>query len=178
MGESRSHHESLPAHVEIGGVSKDALMQRLGAGGIQVNPIGMELFNDARFTVGPLRKQVPIACLTVADLGLPNGGTYSEVVRAAAAVRLVECPLEVGPHLRLAFRGQREGFVGRPSSPNTAPPGAITVASAPLDQEDSTPKGFYLRVIDGVPWLRGYRSWDGHLWNPDDAFVFARKSAG
>jgi hypothetical protein len=152
-------------------------MQRFAAGGIQVNPIGIELFNDPRFTVRPVREWMPIACLTVADLGLPHGGTYREVVRAAAALRLIECPLEAGPHLRLAFRGQPEGFVGRPSSRNTAPPGAITVASAALDDEDSTPKGFYLRVIDGVPWLRGYRSWDGHLWNPHDAFVFSRASA-
>ena len=44
----------------------------------------------------------------------------------------------------------------------------------PLDDTDETPKGFYLRRIDGVPWLRGYWSWPGHLWSPEDRRLFAR----
>jgi len=47
------------------------------------------------------------------------------------------------------------------------------VASAPLAQDDETPKGFYLRRIEGVLWLRGYRSWPGHIWSPQDMFVFS-----
>jgi hypothetical protein len=29
-----------------------------------------------------------------------------------------------------------------------------------------------LRRIDGVLWLRGYRSGPEHIWNQDDHFVF------
>jgi hypothetical protein len=48
------------------------------------------------------------------------------------------------------------------------------VASSPLDDADETPRGFYLRRVEGVPWLRGYRSGPGHVWSPEDLFVFAR----
>jgi len=165
---------ALPPYVEIGDTKKESLIQALDDSGIQVNSIGLELFNDPRFTVSPVRERVSIVCLTVAELGLPEGGVYGQVVGAGGVLRLFECPLELGPHLRLAFKEQSEGSVGFPSSQNAAPPGAVTVASAPLDDAESTPKGFYLRCINGSLWLRGYRSWDGHIWNPNDAFVFAR----
>ena len=57
-----------------------------------------------------------------------------------------------------------------------APPGSITVASAPLDDRDDTPKGFYLRRIESTLWLRGYRSWSGHRWSCEDVFAFVRSS--
>ena len=53
-------------------------------------------------------------------------------------------------------------------------PGAVVVASPPLDERDETPKGFYLRRIHGVLWLRGYWSWAGHVWSPQDVLVFRR----
>jgi hypothetical protein len=36
--------------------------------------------------------------------------------------------------------------------------------------------GFYLRRIQGVLWLRGYRSALEHIWSADDRFVFRRAS--
>ncbi|MDA0708693.1 MAG: helicase, partial [bacterium] len=47
------------------------------------------------------------------------------------------------------------------------------IASQILTEDDDFPKGFYLRRIKGVLWLRGYRSWPGHVWEPDDHFVFS-----
>jgi hypothetical protein len=38
--------------------------------------------------------------------------------------------------------------------------------------------GPYLRVIDGCPWLRGYRCDLTYGWNPDDRFVFAISHPG
>ena len=160
--------------VCIGGIDKPRLLEALSSQGIQLNPLALELFDDPRFTVGPTRVQVQIVGATVAGLGLSGGGTYDEVVVAASQRGLVECPLELGPHLRLAHRDQPEGATGQPVTQNKAPPGSITIASRPLDAEESTPKGFYLRRIDGTLWLRGYRSWAGHVWSPDDVFVFQR----
>ena len=39
------------------------------------------------------------------------------------------------------------------------------------------PKGFYLRHIDGAPWLRGYRSGPEHVWSAQDRLLF-RSAAG
>jgi hypothetical protein len=41
-----------------------------------------------------------------------------------------------------------------------------------LAQDESIPKGFYLRRIEGILWLRGYRSGPEHLYSPEDRFVF------
>lgn len=160
-------------NVEIGGMAKELLLQSLSSSKVLMNPLGMQLFQNPRFSVLPDRKRLSIACLTVGEFGFHEGATYAQVVRAAEKLGHMECPLELGPHLRLAFLDQEEGSKGIVSTPNTAPPGALTVASAPLDEDTSTPKGFYLRRIDGVPWLRGYTSWEGHIWRPADAFIFA-----
>ena len=48
------------------------------------------------------------------------------------------------------------------------------MVSVPLDEGYETPRGFYLRRIDGVLWLRGYRADAAHLWSPEDVFVFVR----
>ena len=110
----------------------------------------------------------------MAELGFGGGATYEQLTARALESGLVECPLELGPHLRVQFLDQPEGVAGSSSTPHRAPPGSITVASRPLDASDETPKGFYLRCVQGVSWLRGYRSWPGHLWSPEDVLVFAR----
>jgi hypothetical protein len=112
---------------------------------------------------------------SVSALGFPDGATFAPIVERAAAQGLSLCPLELGPHLRLQRVDQEEGFVGQPASRHRAPPGSLTLASAPLADDEETPKGFYLRRIEGVLWLRGYRSWPGHHWSPEDMLVFTRR---
>jgi hypothetical protein len=111
---------------------------------------------------------------SVAELGLPRGGSFSQVLEQAIAEGLSVCPLELGPHLRLQFTDQAEGLVGYPPSRHRAPPGSVTVASAALADDEETPRGFYLRRMEGVLWLRGYRCGADHVWSPDDRFVFSR----
>ena len=41
-----------------------------------------------------------------------------------------------------------------------------------LSDDDEVPKGFYLRRIEGVLWLRGYRAGAEHVWSPDDRLLF------
>jgi hypothetical protein len=165
----------LPNTARIGGMDKQALMQSLQAHNIQLNQAATTLFQDPRFTITTQRKDIEIAILSVGELGL-QGATYQQLLTRASERGLVECPLELGAHLRLQLVEQPEGSIGFTSTQHRAPPGAITVASAPLDDSDETPKGFYLRRIEGALWLRGYCSWPGHLWSPEDVFVFARGS--
>lgn len=164
-------------HVSFGGVPKAELLERLVAAGVQLNAAGLDLFADERFYTSAHPATLHAFQVTPGDLGLRNGGVMTDIVAAAVDHGLSLCPLELGPHLRLAFRDQAEGAVGNAPSKHRAPPGSITVASAPLSDDDETPKGFYLRRIEGTLWLRGYRSWDGHIWAPDDVFVFASASS-
>ena len=145
---------------------------------MRLNPLAEALFADERFTTS--RERVPCAPVkvTVAELGLPDGGTFDAIVARAAERGLQLCPLELAPHLRLALLDQPEGAIGRPVTEHRAPPGSLTVASAPLCDDEEVPKGFYLRRIEGVLWLRGYQSWSGHVWSGEDTFVFVRSAPG
>jgi hypothetical protein len=155
-------------------MDKRGLLQALRAQDVQLNQAAKALFKDRRFTTLSTSKVIEITSLSVADLGFREGATYEQLVARAMDSRLVECPLELGPHLRLQFCGQSEGSDGFPVTQKRAPPGSISIASSPLDDTDETPKGFYLRCISGVMWLRGYWSWPGHIWSPEDVLVFCR----
>jgi hypothetical protein len=164
----------LPSEVRVGGMGKLELLAALREHNVRLNQAAEALFEDRRFAPFVREKAVEIAFVSVADLGLRDGATYEQLTRRARDSGLVESPLELGPQLRLQFLNQPEGSAGFPARQHRAPFGSITVASSPLDESDETPKGFYLRRIDGVLWLRGYRSGAGHLWSPEDVFVFVR----
>lgn len=173
MKTPRPESAPRPLVVNIGGVGKSALRAALDERGVQLNEAAETLFADPRFATLASTRPLAIALVTVAELGFYDGATYGELIARAIAAGMLECPLEVGAHLRLVDVDQPESPVQTSPSRGRAPPGSITVASAPLDDTDETPKGFYLRRLGDVRWLRGYRSWPGHRWSPEDRFVFA-----
>lgn len=158
--------------LQVGGVSKPDLLKRLQVQGVQLNAAAEELFADSRFTVAESRSRVLAVELSVSDLGFAEGATMPRLCEAARHLSLLLCPLELGPHLRLLWPDQPEGHIGQPVTTHRAPPNSVTVVSAPLSQDDDTPKGFYLRKIEGLSWLRGYRSDATHLWSAEDRLVF------
>jgi hypothetical protein len=138
---------------------------------IALNEAASTLFAMDAFTTAEGPSIVESVEIAVADLGLARAATTHAIHGRALQLGMALCPLELGPHLRLQYRDQPEGHVGHPRSEHRAPPGSLTIASAPLG-DDEVPKGFYLRRIHGVLWLRGYRSGPEHLWSPEDRFVF------
>jgi hypothetical protein len=168
--------EALP--VQVGGLSKAELLSRLHAADVLLNEAARTLFAEPRFTTAAHSAVVQTVQLSVAALGLPEGGRFSDLVDRARTEGLETCPLELGPHLRLQFMDQAEGAAGQPATRGCAPPGSVTVVSEPVCESDETPKGFYLRRIDGRLWLRGYRSGPGHVWSPQDVVVFVRRRVG
>ena len=109
------------------------------------------------------------------DLGFPDGATTAQLFKRASELGLELCPPELGPHLRLEYLDQPEGYSGNASQQNKAPSGSITIASEILTKEDDFPKGFYLRRINGVLWLRGYITDALHVWKPEDHFIFVKQ---
>lgn len=158
--------------LRIGVATKPELLGQLHAAGIQLNASAHALFDDPRFAPGSANTSVLIRSESVADLGFREGATFAEMRTRVADLGMSLCPLELGPCLRLQYLDQAEGSMGHAATLHCAPPGSLTVASPPLDEDDETPKGFYLRRIDGTLWLRGYRSSAGHVWSPDDQLVF------
>lgn len=160
--------------IRSGGRSKEALLAGLQTAGVQLNAAAVALFADERFTTSPVSRLIETVALSVAALGFQDGATFTAIVERATRLGLSLCPLELGPHLRLQLPEQAEGFLGAPLTQHRAPPGSLTVASAPLAEDDAIPKGFYLRRIAGVLWLRGYYSDLTHIWSPPDVLVFSR----
>ena len=128
------------------------------------------LLEDAVFDKRAIRAIV-VTQRTVADLGLPDGVTLPQILDGAQQQGLLLCPADTGPYLRMALSEQATSLDSVMSS-GRAPTGAITVAAETLSDDNDYPKGFYLRVVDGQAWLRGYRCDDEHPWSADDRFVF------
>ena len=158
--------------VRIGGLSRPALLAELQKSEIALNEAALTLFAQDAFTTAERTSTLDTVEVAVADLGFTQGATTGELCERAHRLGMALCPLELGPHLRLQYRDQPEGHVGHPPSVHRAPPGSVTIASAPIGGDDELPRGFYLRRIDGVLWLRGYRAGPEHRWSCDDRFVF------
>ena len=174
MGQKDRGRASIPSAVRVGSMGKSELLQALREHNVQLNQAAETLFENCRFPWLSQDQIIEIAPVSVADLGFGEGATYAQLTARALESGLVECPLELGPYLRMQFLGQPEGAGGISTTHGRAPPGSITVASSPLDDADETPKGFYLQRVDGVLWLRGYWSWPGQIWSPEDVIVFSR----
>lgn len=158
--------------VRVGGMDKRELLEALRRHNVHLNQAAEALIHHARFTLLAQSRVIDIAVVTVSGLGFREGATYEQLTSQAIKAGLVECPMELAPHLRMQFLDQPEGSAGFPVTQHRAPPGSVTVASSPLDDGGGTPKGFYLRRIDGVLWLRGYYSRPDHVWSEGDVFVF------
>ena len=161
--------------IEVGGLNKWQLVQKLQQHSISMNKYGERLLSDDKFTTSESKYSLKTVELTVRDLGFPNGATMTQIFKRASELGLKLCPLELGPHLRLEYLNQSEGYTGNPSQQNQAPSGSITIASEIISEEDHFPKGFYLIKINDVLWLRGYIADNLHVWNAYDRFVFCEK---
>ena len=158
--------------IQVGGMSRLELLGALSRAGVALNGHADTLLEDHAFEDGPVLT-LSVVLRTVGDLGLVEGGTLAEVLKAAAAVGLEPCPLTTAPYLRLATLDQAEApdsilSAGRP------PSGAVHVASVPVSADVEHPKGFYLRVVDGRPWLRGFRCHDDYVWSPEQVVALVR----
>lgn len=147
--------------LRIGGVAKEDLLARLLGEGVLLNDYARALFADEAFTTSPEAHVVRLAQVALPHIGLPAGGRFDEILERAAVRGLVPCPLEVGPHLRLAHLDQPVGPY-------------LTVASPELRPGTETPNGFYLRHLADGHHLRGWEAGPENHYSPDFTdFVFA-----
>jgi hypothetical protein len=144
------------------------LGEALECAGVQLNDSARALLESSAFDESRT-ESFCVVRRTVEDLHLSGEPSYSAILSGAETQGLHACPLLTGPYLRLALLDQ----VNAPDSilsNGSAPSGSLTIAS--LRPTGDLPTGFYLRVIDGVPWLRGYRATEDHHWLPGDSLAF------
>lgn len=161
-------------YVELGGLTKGELIQKLQQNSIMMNEYGDKLLSDDRFTTSETIYTLKTVELTIRDLGFPEGATLPRIFKRSSELGLELCPLELAPYLRLEYLDQPEGNLEKQSRQHQAPTGSITIASEIVSKDDEFPKGFYLRNINGVLWLRGYIADDQHVWSPNDRFIFCQ----
>ena len=156
--------------VSVGGLSRTELRSLLTSRGVHLNAHAETLL-DADVFERQDTSVITVTERTVAALGRPDGATLSEILKLGRERGLLLCPAETGPYLRLDLNNQAIS-ADSVMSAGKAPDGSLTVASEALSEDVDYPKGFYLRVVDGQAWLRGYRCDDEHIWSADDRFVF------
>jgi hypothetical protein len=169
--------DSITNTLRIGGFGKADLLEQLTRSNVSLNEAAHTLFASNLFSTLPNSTLVSYVELSVLDLGFNDGATFPELQRGAESMGYLLPPVELGAHLRLQYHSQPEGALGMPATEHRAPPGSITIASAPLSEDDSFPKGFYLRRINGVLWLRGYWAGLDNVWSPEDRLVFQQPNA-
>jgi hypothetical protein len=159
--------------VRIGGLTRAELQSALMAAGVRLNASAETLLDDPLFasTEAETVETIEVVERSVGQLGLHEGATLPRIFASARDHGLMLCPPSTGPYLRLAMPDQLDApdsvmSKGRP------PTGAVHVASDRLRAEYDYPRGFYLRVVQGTPWLRGYRCSDDAPWSSDDRFAF------
>lgn len=169
--------ECNPSVVQVGGLARADLLDALAKAGVLLNGSARTLLDDGVFDHAR-GEAVEVAVRTVGELGFRQGVALPQLSAAAGERGLELCPAATGPYLRLSMLGQAAAPDSVLSN-GRAPSGSVTVASVPLREDDEYPRGFYLRVIDGVPWLRGYHCTSQYKWSPQDAFAFRlRPDAG
>ena len=159
-----------PLLVRVGGQSRPEVLRSLRDAGVQLNAHAETLLAHSAFDAAASRT-LRIVERTVEQLGFEHGGVQSQIFAAARQQGLELCPLVTGPYLRLAMMNQANA----PDSILSAgrgPTGAIHIASEPVSEDVEYPKGFYLRVVDGQPWLRGYCCDDTYIWAPGQRLAF------
>ncbi len=154
--------DELHPDLVVGGVWKPDLRRRLEAASVSLNVYAEQLFDAPEFTVADEPRPIVVIAVSLPELGLESGAPLPVIFEHADMHGYDLCPLEVAPHLRLAFLDQSPGPY-------------LTVASPrPRPRDMDFPAGFYLRRLDDGLWLRGYRTDDDWVFSPDfTRFVFS-----
>lgn len=156
--------------LEVGGLSRAQLADTLSSRGVQLNAYAETLLDDV-VSDRRVPETLDVVVRSIGKLGLTEGAALPRIFTVAREQGLRLCPPDTGPYLGLVL-GEEFSSPDAVKSSGRAPTGAVTVASAPLSDDHEYPKGFYLRVVDGRPWLRGYRCDGAHQWAPTDRFAF------
>jgi hypothetical protein len=159
-----------PLSFEIGTMARPQLQEALRNADVQLNDLAMILFDDPIFDC-PEPETPTVVEHSLIELGLEDGAVLSRIFQAGHENGFDLCPPTTGPYLRMMMQAQRTAPDAVMSN-GQARSGSLTIASPPLQPDAANPKGFYLRVVDGKHWLRGYRCDDEHTWDPQNRFVF------
>ena len=91
--------------VEVGGLTKSQLIQKLQQSSILLNEYGERLLADDKFTISNTKYSLQTVELTVSNLGFPDGANTAQIFKRASDLGLELCPLELGAFLKTGVPG-------------------------------------------------------------------------
>ncbi|MFP3489417.1 helicase, partial [Staphylococcus sp. SIMBA_130] len=78
--------------IEVGGLTKSQLIQKLQQHSIMMNEYGEKLLLNNKVTTSETKYCLKIVELTVRDLGFPDGATMPQIFKRAGELGLELCP--------------------------------------------------------------------------------------
>lgn len=145
--------------ITIGGTNKEQLLQQLSEAGIQFNQYALTLFDHPQFLPSTQIEKVRLVKTTLTEMELSDTCTFEEFSSRASELGLALCPLYLAAFLRLTYLNQAEGSY-------------LTIASVKPEANEDFPNGFYLRNLENVLWLRGYKADGFDGWPGTNEFIF------
>lgn len=155
-------------------IEKDKILDVLKANDIYVNEYARLFFEHSKFYEENLPPQISLVLCSLSELGLSDGAVFEDIIANAGAHGLHLCHMSTGVFFRLLYVNQPESKEHILSGTHRSPDGAVIVLSEFPEEDDSFPKGLYLRNVDGKLWLRGYVCDKTHGWSADDVFAFKK----
>jgi hypothetical protein len=145
----------------LGTSTRDELLAALAHSGVRTNAYFQQLVSHIVVAAAP--RALTVVITSAAALGLSDGGTIADVIDRGRHHGLVPCPLEAALRLRLALT----------DDPADA---RITVVSHRVVDDETFPRGLYLRRDGDGPWLRAFVASDDWVFRPEERFALAAGS--
>lgn len=161
----------MSVEFEIQPQSVGELLEQLAATGVQTNEFAQVLLESDHYDP-EVSGRYAVEIVNLRDLGFDEPASLPQVYARAQAAGYALCPLELAPYARMQWLDQEQSGNSVLSGTHSMPDSAVNVASPVLSADHTFPKGFYLRVVDGVPWLRGYRCDNTYLFPLESRFMF------
>jgi len=128
--------------------------EALKAKNIYLSDWGKDILSKTKFS--KKAQTYELVQFTVEQLGLHDGATTDEIYKKAEEADLDLCPAEVGPHLRLVYKGKDWKFI----------------AMKQILGCDGDPNVFSLDAGDAELRLHGHWADSGDRWYADFRFIF------
>lgn len=152
-------------------LTKDEIMKKLKENGIMINHYAEEYISHPHF-FAEHTKNITVTIASLKELGLEKGATLNQLFHHIQNTQYMPCPPDTGFFLRLAWLEQPKSHNSILTGTHASPDQAVTVLSKLLEEDDTFPKGLYLRNVDDNLWLRGYACDRTYCFPADALFAF------
>ncbi|PHJ43248.1 hypothetical protein [Vibrio sp. PID17_43] len=145
--------------LEVGGDTTASSLKRLSKNDVKMNLFAQQLLEDGAVHVSRQAEIIKVTIKTPFEFGLYFGAILDELIQKMKQCGLSVCPIEFTLYLRLQDLALCLGEY-------------LAVDSSPISEDESYPRGIYIRNLEDGLWLRGFRSSVDFTFPPSMNFVF------